>query len=525
MNLLYLWFKLYYTTTKRKLDLSDHKESKIRITDFSENELSVTKTLVNMFNMKSKDTQNLTIEQDKKQNQKPFIAFQKKIIKTELGTSLSVPKTIYNLREQINKKNTPSQSDKEFNDLKEKYNMEHLTSLPQKVFILSGYEFNFHIWSNIDLNNLVSKFENQISFNLKYFMRIYIDEKHVSCKAHFESLSYYNEVELNEFFLKTVYDPSSDLKNYDVDVKPNTIAEVLNSDKTSNIIKCYSNMQKHSRKMFHVFEKSNNLQTHYLKIYFNFLIRKFQSNLSTNDSKKFIEMNVYEFLEFEDYPSIKFLFPELGLLRYWLKQYGWGLFNKVHFFCMHFKLQFDFFRKIFKDEINSFILNKKRIELSECRYLSYFLLHSKMIIQLFLFKYYPSIMKELKVFLLGNFIYFCKLLNLNVNGISFNSFFLLNFIEKNDLASSIQLELSYVNIDTKSFYNILYCFRKLPSAEELELFFEPRINYLILIKKLNELLKKGEYDDSKHNDLTISEIEDIFEKLLIELLFKDFNEN
>lgn len=193
--------------------------------------------------------------------------------------------------------------------------------------------------------------------------------------------------------------------------------------------------------------------------------------------------------------------------------------KKLHMYAGFFFLKFCFFKRIIKEEIETEICKNGKVDIYKCKYFSYFLISSKMLLQHLLFKCNAFKKFEIKKMVFSNYLFFLQMYSKKTRDlIQVNPFYIFY---KRDISNDFYTKFDYETIKNIQNYNNLRSkpleLKYTPSFQDINKVFNDKKCFEILITKIEPDYDITNYEGN--NDI----LKNIFYEKLKILLLTDFH--
>ncbi|RVD93080.1 hypothetical protein TUBRATIS_003890 [Tubulinosema ratisbonensis] len=506
MNYFTLYIQLYCSSIKRKgNDFAEKIENKRKyIHDFRDIEAAKTMMILAASQNKPSCTTKTLEIQDKGFNdnnvERPKVFY---VTSTNRTNNLEEISSIVNPVELIILPDSSQNYVAENTNQTMSYKVQHQATTP--------VIYNFHIWENLDFNELEKNFQSKSYFNLNYFYTYFYKIQLQITEKCLEEKLYLNIEQIHQLINDKIYNPNVEYFNIEKLDLNFTNFETLISKTEKN----YNSLQIEIMKVFiDLFGHGSKIRR-FLFVYVSPDLKSKSVSQKDQYLVKALKETFENYFKFEKNPALKIFFPEFEIIMESFYDKSGVYFPKRLFYCvMVIHLKYCFFKKIIGNEIKDELSKNKTINLLNCKYLTYFLLSSKFMIQtLFLNNF--IIHAYIRKYIFGNYLLFLKTNDKN-NLLNFDSFYILNIFQINFsnfkyYCNLMSLKTEFENIPKKTMSITIN-----GSLDELNQFFDEENNIRILLERI----LGNEFTHS--SDLTLGQLREIFNDSLNKLLLKEF---
>lgn len=368
--------------------------------------------------------------------------------------------------------------------------------------------FNFYIWEGIDLWKLSQDFETKFYFHLSYFYNFFCSYSlnKIFIKSYQNCLL--SESNIIKLIEERVYDPNNNIFQLEQDgLEKTTLSQILN-------IK-YQEIQLYVSKFYNIVKPSSKGINRYLYSYVNWIFRTGSINDFGSYLREFLLYSLNDFFSLNEHPSLQFLFPEFKFILFLLNEHGDLCFYKrLHAYAGFFHLKFCFFKKIIEKEIRAAYEKNEKFDVLKCKYFSYFLISSKMLLQPFFYKFFLFHMLEIKKIIFSNLIFFLQLKSKEYRSeINFDTFSLFYFENTNEVIKFFDCSVIRYKNDFDEFPIKIFT---VPSLKSISFFINERKCFEKMISQISPVDVNIDFNEENYN------YKDFFYRKFKDLLLADF---
>ncbi|RVD93082.1 hypothetical protein TUBRATIS_003910 [Tubulinosema ratisbonensis] len=369
--------------------------------------------------------------------------------------------------------------------------------------------FDFHKWKNLNFDKIEANFENKPYFSLNYLLNSVCDPERYFNHALIEQKLDFEPSKITNFLKDRIYDFEYDYflreeyKKYS-----KTFINPLNCVKENYIF-----LQNKLKKSYINSNKDTKILLKYLYPYYS----SNQYNYMTYRiyMSEFIKFCLEDYLKFEKFPFLKFLFPEFDIILKFLKTpRKLNFLKRTFYFFTIFHLKYCFFKDMIVYEIENEINKFNKINIMNCECLLYLILSTKVSLQFLFLNCYFYDATILHNYIFSTYTLFIQLNNPNTQ-YNFDLYFILNFQHFHKKTASFFYDTITPNQVTSVICRNTIVIKQYISEEQINNIFNPITNYKNLIKKLDDNINL----DTITNQ---SELEKLFQTKLVSAFYKEF---
>lgn len=438
-------------------------------------------------------------------------------MKTKVNSNFNITE-VSNSNIKINKPSVVKSRKESKEVIKEKLKTFHKQFIEnKKIYEVSIKQeklfFNYYSWNNINLMCLCSEFESKFYFNFNYFVKFFCNysQKGIKIIPYYIYLKTFPSIK--KLVKKIIYNPKDNTFNSVPDDKHEIISLFLSFNEKYK--KCQLNAISH----YDILDKNRKYLKRYFKSFFYEIIKSTSIENNVFCMKEVLLYCLRDFFSLKEYCTLKFLFPEFKIIFNFLGDINNLYFLKrLHMYAGCFYLRFCFFKKIIKEEIEAEICKNGKFDIFECKYFSYFIISSKMLLQPLLFRFDSFKKLEIKKIVCSYYLFYLQIYSKKIRDlIQVNPFFIFHKRDiSNDFYDNFDYEIIHINKNCTNLCSTPLELKCIPSFQNIKEVFDDKNSFRILIL----LIDKG-YNLSNICE-NADELENIFYEKLKTLLLKDF---
>ncbi|RVD93010.1 hypothetical protein TUBRATIS_004620 [Tubulinosema ratisbonensis] len=520
----YIFLRTILSATKRKSDTLEDSPSLKKSNNYTEEDLSIAQVILSLQNNEESnknEIENRSSEiRNNSMNQEGSISSTNNV-----GVIILIEKVSNKAPLYYNHKENPKQPNdiytkEELLSIFENLKTNHINSNNENRLTTYNQYIDFHAWKSIDLIKLVFDYEEQISFNLNYLVEILNEQKRYITKSVFEVSFFQVERDFHEFITKVLLNPESTYFNLENNIIEGNIYKNFILNKVIPVSNTFKLIQEGLKPILNQMSNESKNYNSYMKLYFSRMKTLYNLNLPVTYINEFLIFSIEDYLKLKKYPVIRFLFPEFEIItKIFHRKTELSFAKRCHFFLSIFHLKYLFFRDIIKNEVRELRDKNKGFDIFKCKYFLYFLLETKIMFQMVIYKYNSGFLEEIEGQIFKNFLFFLKLKYLTLrNYLNFNTLFLLNPLKK---TSRFITRPSKENQDSKKFNFWAISAIFMPSLEEIMDLFDKKENFFLLLNRLRNIYGESKVEKYFEPQCDSSVLEDYFEEKLYDFLLEN----